>query len=95
MKIENKREEIVKKLRKLIKNSNVFYETFFDGLHYTTTFHIIMFCKLSMYTRIDDEIILKSETSVILKHIIQAFEYNMYSEIFNTKEYNKLYMEGR
>ena len=93
MKIENKREEIVKKLKKIFKRSNVFYETFFDGFHYTTIFHIIMFSKLSMYTRIDDEILLKGETSGIIKHIIQAFEYNMYSEVFNTKEYNK-YMKG-
>lgn len=93
MEIKNKRDEIVKKLRKIIKDSNVFYETFFDGFHHTTIFHIIMFSKLSMYTKIDDEILLKGETNGIIKHIIQAFEYNMYNEIFNAKEYNK-YMKG-
>lgn len=90
MEIKNKREEIVKKLKKIIKNSNVFYETFFDGLHYTTTFHIIT-DKFSVYFKIDDEILLNNETSITVQHIIKSYEYNMYSEVFNTKEYNKLY----
>ena len=90
--IDLTREEIVKKLKKIIKNSNVFYETFYDGLHYTTTFHTIT-DKFKIYFNIDDEVLLNCEISAILKHVIQSYQYNMYSEVFNTKEYNK-YMKG-
>lgn len=93
MEIKNKREEIVKKLKKIVKHSNVFYETFYDGFHNTTTFHIIT-DKFSIYFKIDDEILLNNETSITVQHIIKSYEYNMYSEVFNTKEYNKLYEEG-
>ena len=92
MKVINKKDEIVKKLKKIIKNSDVFYEPFFDGLHYITTFHIIT-DKFKLYFNIEDETILNCETSTILKHVIQSYQYNMYSEVFNTKEYNK-YMMG-
>lgn len=87
-----KEDEIVKKLKKIIKKSNVFYEKFFDGFHYTTTFHVIT-DKFSVYFKMDDEILLNNDTSITIQHIIKSYEYNMYSEVFNTKEYNKLYDE--
>lgn len=92
MKVINKRDEIVKKLKKIVKNSDVFYEKFFDGFHYTTTFHIIT-DKFRFYFKIDDEIMLNGDINALLRHVIEGYRYNMYSEVFNTKEYNKLYDE--
>lgn len=90
MEIKNKREEIVKKLKKIIKNSDVFYETFFDGVLYTTSFHIST-DKFSVYFTLDDEIMLNNKTSITVQQVIKLYEYNIHCEVFNTKEYNKLY----
>lgn len=91
-KIDDIINEIIKKLKKIIKNSDVFYEKFFDGSHYTIVIHIIA-DNFKFYFKIDETTFLNHETNLMVQGIVRSFEYNVYSEVFDTKEYLNLFKE--